>query len=115
VQECRLRLELLRGEGTAVREWLHARQHHVSNTVLPWIVVSGMRVPARHQRRAKITVNLIKDLQDSIKDRRALAKSRDDAAIVLVVMGRETAQVTAGFLGDPARDRVIRVKFHVGG
>jgi hypothetical protein len=58
----------------------------------------------------------VKDLQDSIKDRRslALAESRDDAAIVLQVMGRETAQVTAGFFGDPARDRIVRVLFQFG-
>jgi hypothetical protein len=58
----------------------------------------------------------MKDLQDSIKDRRslALAESREDAAIVLVVMGWETAQVSAGLFGDPARDRIIRVKFQFG-
>jgi hypothetical protein len=34
--------------------------------------------------------------------------------IVLVVLNRETAQTTAGFLGSPARDRMVRVKFMYG-
>jgi len=55
----------------------------------------------------------MKDLREAIKGHKtlALAESRDDAVIVLVVMSRETAQVTAGFLGSPARDRAVRVKF----
>jgi hypothetical protein len=55
----------------------------------------------------------MKDLRDAIKGHKtlALAESRDDAVIILVVMNRETAQVTAGFLGAPARDRMVRVKF----
>jgi hypothetical protein len=54
-----------------------------------------------------------KDLRDVVKGHKsiALAESRDDAVIVLTVMNRETAQVTAGLLGGPARDRTVRVKF----
>jgi hypothetical protein len=58
----------------------------------------------------------MKDLRDEVKGRKSLvlAESRDDAVIVLVVMNRETAQTTAGFLGSPARDRMVRVKFIYG-
>jgi hypothetical protein len=41
------------------------------------------------------------------------ADDRDSAKIVLVVIGRETAQMTAGFLIASARDRIIRTKFMV--
>lgn len=36
-------------------------------------------------------------------------------AVVLVVMNRETAQLTAGVFGGAARDRMIRVKFIANG
>jgi hypothetical protein len=64
-----------------------------------------------------------KDNQDSVKDLKyqigrkrtlTLAESPGDAAIQLIVLGRETAQVTAGLFGDPARDRMVRVRFVVG-
>jgi hypothetical protein len=52
-------------------------------------------------------------LRDAIKDRKylKLVDSREDAQITLVVMGRSTAGVTAGFMGTAARDRSIVVKF----
>lgn len=76
----------------------------------------------------------VKDLRDNVKGRTfittndlrgnkvvkrrpsniMLAESRDDAVIVLIVMHRETAQITAGFLGAPARDRTVRVTFIYG-
>lgn len=57
----------------------------------------------------------VKNLKDDIRGTRdlELAESPDDAAIVLTVLGRETAAYTAGFFG-PARDRMILVKFAAG-
>jgi len=54
----------------------------------------------------------MKDLRDSLKGRKALVVTdkRDDATIVLVVMSREKAQLTATAFG-PARDCTVRVKF----
>lgn len=47
---------------------------------------------------------------------RVTGRSRWPKAVTIrslssVVMTRETAQMTAGFLGAPARDRAVRVKF----
>jgi hypothetical protein len=55
----------------------------------------------------------MKDLRDSLKGRKtiALVESREAADIVLVVMSREKAQVTAGVFGGDARDVTVRVKF----
>lgn len=66
---------------------------------------------------SKDNQDTMKDLRNSLKGRKGivLTDDRDQAAIVLVVMNRETAQVTSGFLGDPARDRIIRVKFIANG
>jgi hypothetical protein len=54
----------------------------------------------------------MKDLRDSLKGRKGLTltDNRENAAIVLVVMSREKAQVTASAFG-PARDCTVRVKF----
>src|SRR5688572_16213184 len=53
----------------------------------------------------------VKDLKDDIQGKRRLmlAESREDALIVLEVVGRETAGVTASLFGS-ARDRMIRVR-----
>lgn len=71
---------------------------------------NGMTDPSKDNR------DTVKDLREAIADRKSLtvAQDRDSAAIVLIVMGRETQGVTAGFLGNPARDRSIRVQFHYG-
>jgi|SRR6185295_1245099 len=55
----------------------------------------------------------MKDLRGSLKGRKsiALVDTREAADIVLVVMSREKAQITAGLLGDPARDVTVRIKF----
>lgn len=55
----------------------------------------------------------MKDIRESLKGRKAIivTDQREEAAIVLVVMNREKAQITAGFLGAPARDCIVRVKF----
>lgn len=56
----------------------------------------------------------MKDLRDSLRHYNkdlALVDVPDEATIVLTVMNREKAQVTAGFLGAPARDCIVRVKF----
>jgi hypothetical protein len=60
----------------------------------------------------------MKDLRDSLKGRKGivLTERREDAAIVLVVQGREKAQLTvsplSGILGTgPSRDCIVRVKF----
>ena len=57
--------------------------------------------------------NTVKDLRNAVKDRKGLVLSekREQADIVLVVMNREKAQITAGLFGDPARDVILRVKF----
>jgi hypothetical protein len=54
----------------------------------------------------------MKDLRDSLKGRKAVVVTdkRDQATIVLVVMSREKAQVTATAFG-AARDCTVRVKF----
>jgi hypothetical protein len=54
----------------------------------------------------------MKDLRDSLKGRKGLVVTdkREDAAIVLVVMSREKAQITAGVFG-ASRDCTVRVKF----
>jgi hypothetical protein len=73
--------------------------------------VNGMTDPS------KDNLDTVRDLKGDLKDYKKevrLVESAEDAVIVLTVIGRETAQVTAGFLGDPARDRIIRVKFEVG-
>jgi len=72
--------------------------------------LNGMTDPSKDNQ------DTVKDLRDSLKGRKgiALAESRDDAVIVLTVMGRETAQVTAALFGGAARDRMIRVKFVAG-
>jgi hypothetical protein len=66
---------------------------------------------------SKDNADTVKDLRNAIRDQKslALAESTDDAAIVLTVLSRETAGMTAGIgsvFGAPmARDRAIRVKF----
>jgi hypothetical protein len=69
--------------------------------------VNGFTDPSKDNRDTQ------KDLREELRDQKSLlvVDRREDAAIILVVMGRETAQTTAGFLGSPARDRIIRVKF----
>lgn len=64
---------------------------------------------------SKDNADTVKDLQESIRDQHllALVERPEDAAIVLTVIGRETAQMTAAFLG-VGRDRMIRVKFTSG-
>ena len=64
---------------------------------------------------SKDNQDTVKDLWNAMKEYKALkrAEDRDSATIILVVQGRETAQVTAGFLGAPARDRILRTKFIV--
>jgi len=71
---------------------------------------SGFTDPSKDNR------DTIKDLKEAISDHKslALAESADDATIVLTVQGRQTAGVTAGFLGSAARDRSIRVLFTCG-
>jgi len=69
--------------------------------------VNGFTDPSKDNR------DTVKDLRDSLKDYKAgkVVDDREAATIGRVGIGRETAQVTAGFLGDPARDRIIRAKF----
>jgi hypothetical protein len=69
--------------------------------------VNGLTDPSRDN------ADTVKDLRNSLKNSKlvTLVNSRDEAKIVLVVMNRETGEVTAGYFGDPARDRIIRVKF----
>lgn len=57
----------------------------------------------------------IKDLQEAVLDRKtfALAESREDASIVLVVLPRETEGMTANWAGT-GRDRVVKVGFESG-
>lgn len=54
----------------------------------------------------------VNDLWDAMRGRKALspAGDRSSAKIVLVVVSRDIARLTAGFLGGPARDRIVRVK-----
>ena len=69
--------------------------------------INGFTDPSKDNR------DTVSDLWDELKGYKSLkrAEDRDSAVIVLTVMGRETAQVTAGFLGAAARDRIIRLKF----
>jgi hypothetical protein len=62
---------------------------------------------------SKDNADTVKDLRKAIDDQKslALADSAEDAAIVLTVLGRETANLTGGLMGTAARDRTIRVKF----
>ena len=70
--------------------------------------VNGFTDPSKDNQ------DTMKDLRDAIKDDHkktlVLASKREDAAIVLVVMSREKAQVTAGFFG-ASRDCTVRIKF----
>lgn len=65
---------------------------------------------------SKENIDTANDLRSRLYGKKGLAlvRNREDAQVVLTVMGRETAQVTAGFLGDPARDRSIRVRLSAG-
>jgi len=65
---------------------------------------------------SKDNTDTVKDLQESIRDQKllVLVDHAEEAVIVLTVIGRETAGVTAGFMGNAARDRIIRVKFKSG-
>ena len=58
----------------------------------------------------------VKDLKNALKDKGSvqLTDNKDDATIVLTVLDRKTAGLTAGFLGGAARDREIHVKFTCG-
>lgn len=62
---------------------------------------------------SKDNQNTVKDLRNAVKDRKGLVltETREKADIVLVVMNREKAQITAGMFGDAARDVMLRVKF----
>lgn len=62
---------------------------------------------------SKENQDTVKDLRNSLRGRKSivLVEKREEAMIVLVVMGREKAQVTAGLLGGSARDVMLRVKF----
>lgn len=68
---------------------------------------SGFTDPSKDNR------DTVKDIRNALDDRKNVVLVDDEAsaAIVLVVLGRQTEGVTAGFLGEASRDRVIRVKF----
>ncbi len=57
-----------------------------------------------------------KDIRDDLKGKKGIALTdvREEAAIVLVVMGRESEGVTANAFG-AGRDRTLRVKFIAAG
>src|SRR4051812_42697629 len=80
------------------------------------VYVTSVGASAGFTDPSKDNRDTVKDLRDEIRDRKSLvvAESREDAQIVLTVLGRETAGVAAGVLGGPARDRTIRVKFEAG-
>jgi hypothetical protein len=58
----------------------------------------------------------VKDLRESLADYKTdvkLVDTADEAKIILIVQGRETAQTTA-VIGGEGRDRIIRVKVQAG-
>jgi hypothetical protein len=71
---------------------------------------SGFTDPSKDNR------DTVKDLKDDIQGKRRLMLTdrREEALIVLEVVGRETAGITASLFG-AARDRLIRVRFMAAG
>jgi hypothetical protein len=73
--------------------------------------VQGLTDPSKDNR------DTVKDLRESLADYKkelVLVDTPEAAQIILIVQSRQTSDVTAGFLGDPARDRTIRVTFKAG-
>ena len=104
------RPESMAADNLAVKPPAQQKTDRIAVFVTSVGALKGFTDPSKENRDS------VKDLRDDLKDKKnlVLVETREAARIVLVVMGREKAQVTVGLFGDPARDVILRVQFIAG-